>query len=212
MEFYCGKDSFKASSERPNTRREGCPKFVVAMLNEEELLKKLEGIEGLLCRSQAYWLYEHAYRLPADGSAILEIGCHHGYSAAAMALGCVGTGRRVYTIDSDRSSLDIANAHWVRLGLGRLIYSYNSDSARLIKMSDSFGWPKFDFAFIDGDHVAPAPMRDFAAVAVLMNVGGRIAFHDNTEAWPDVMAVWNDMAAPVLENHEFCETIASGTV
>jgi predicted O-methyltransferase YrrM len=181
------------------------------MLTEPELLEKLSGIEHFLCDGQAYWLYQKAYELP-DFSNILEIGCFHGCSTAAMALGCEGTNKHVYVVDSDRKHISKATEHWVRLGVGMSISAFGVDSSDIIRLSETWGFPKFDFAFIDGDHVGKAPERDLKNVLKLMKPYSHLAMHDVIDTWPDVEQTWKRCALPRLRKLEYVGSIACGQV
>lgn len=177
-------------------------------MTEPELIELLKDVDGRLVAGQEFWLYQKVFALREDAS-VLEIGTLHGRSTCAMAFACVGTQKRIFTVDIDPIAQGEAQRQLFRLGLDRYVITGCFDSALLEKI---FGWCLFDFAFIDGDHEYASVYRDFSSVLKLMIPGGRIAFHDVVETWPGSKRAWDEHASQVLQNHEFCTTIASGTV
>jgi predicted O-methyltransferase YrrM len=181
------------------------------MMTEPELLAKLDGIECQLSGGQAYWLYQQACNLPDDAN-ILEIGCLYGCSSSALALGCEGTKKRVFVVEIDRNRLSVAAANWRRIGVFTAIRAHGIDSANILNIAQTWFWPKFQFAFIDGDHMNPAPRRDLQNVIRLMDLKGRIAMHDVIDSWPDVKETWRKWALPRLRNIEYFGSIGCGMV
>lgn len=104
---------------------------------------------------------------------ILEIGTYRGLSAAYLSQFC----DKVITIDLKHGRMERGNdafdrqAFWAGLGITNIdlhLVDSNEDKARLIAGLD------FDFAFIDGDHIAPGPAIDFD----LVKRCGAVLFHD----------------------------------
>jgi predicted O-methyltransferase YrrM len=180
-------------------------------MTEPELLDILKDVDGRLCPGQEWWLFNQAMRLPWFGR-ILEIGTFHGRSTCALALACKDTQRKVFTIDNDAEAMQRAEWNFAALNIRDRIDPWIMDSSALD--DPPYGWPFFDFAFIDGDHTFESLRRDFYFVRTMMKpkVGARIAFHDVIDSWPDVKRFWDDVASKVLKNHEFCHSIASGTL
>src|SRR5215471_14050913 len=59
----------------------------------------IKQIEGYLLPGQEWWLYETASKL-RDDAVIVEIGSFKGRSTACLALGCLGTSKQVFAIDT----------------------------------------------------------------------------------------------------------------
>lgn len=104
---------------------------------------------------------------------ILEIGTFRGVTSAFMAQFC----ERVITIDLRYGELELMGqpfnrqAFWRDLGVSNIeLHLVGSDHEKY-SLIPSLG---FDLAFIDGDHMAPAPERDFEAVRGC----GAVLFHD----------------------------------
>lgn len=177
-------------------------------MTETELAEAMRGVDHFLMPGQAYWLHQKALELPSGGR-ILEIGTYRGASSLAMALGCVGTDKRVYTVDCCADHLASAVDNWTQRKVGGCIRHHLFNSRQLDK--PPFGWPLFDFAFIDGSHDFLDAARDVDNVRRMLKPGGRLALHDVTEGWPAVKVVW-EQTANLFSNHEFCDSIASGTI
>lgn len=104
---------------------------------------------------------------------VLEIGTYRGTTAAFMAQFC----ERVITIDLRHGALEQRHgafdrqAFWRALGVRNIeliLVDSNAEKAAAIAPLE------FDLAFIDGDHVAPAPAHDFA----LVRRCGAVLLHD----------------------------------
>lgn len=104
---------------------------------------------------------------------IIEIGTYRGASAAYMAQFC----ERLITIDLKHGRMERGNdtfdreKFWADLGIGNIqlhLVGSNEEKAALVGALD------FDFAFIDGDHIAPGPEIDFE----LVKRCGAVLFHD----------------------------------
>lgn len=107
---------------------------------------------------------------------VLEIGTYRGVTAAFMAQFV----DRVTTIDLVRGRMERHGEtfdrwrFWESLGISNIdlrLIETDIDKATVIRES------RFDFAFIDADHVAPAPEKDFA----LVRSCGAVLFHDYGE-------------------------------
>lgn len=103
----------------------------------------------------------------------LEIGTYRGVTAAWMSQFV----DRVITIDLKHGLLEQHNqpfdreAFWASLAIDTIdlhLVADDAEKARVVAAAD------FDFAFIDGNHDAPAPARDFA----LVRGCGTVLFHD----------------------------------
>lgn len=178
-------------------------------MTERELLERIRDVDGRLVDGQEFWLHQKVLQLP-DESWVLEIGTFHGRSTCAMALGCVGTNKRIFTVDIDPANQAEAQRHLCQLDLAKHVMTGCFDSGKIRLLWG--GWCVFSFVFIDGDHRYGSVFNDFREVLPMVIPNGRIALHDVTEGWPDVLKFWKEYASGMLQNHEFCTTIASGTV
>ena len=88
------------------------------------------------------------------------------------------------------------------------VRSYSHEA--LNRWRELAGGRPIDFIFIDGSHEYAAILRDFEMAMPLVKPGGWIAFHDVVETLPGPLRVWREHAAPVLQSHEFCGTLACG--
>ena len=149
-------------------------------------------IEGWLYPEEADWLYEQVKALP-DYAVIVEVGAWMGRSTCALALGCVGTKKRVFTIDTFKGSREHKQvppdlreqleSNLERLGVAEYVYIIEDESlavARDWKWSESY----IDLFFLNGNH------EDAAAdiQAWRPHVRGIFAVHDAAGggAWENV--------------------------
>src|SRR5258708_4225521 len=70
----------------------------------------IDSVEGWLLPSEGAWLFGAARSLPRDGN-IVEIGSFKGRSTCCLALGCRGTERRVFGIDTFDGGPDLPKAN-----------------------------------------------------------------------------------------------------
>jgi hypothetical protein len=174
----------------------------------------IDKIEGFLVPGQEWWLFKHALDLPA-GSVILEIGSFRGRSTACLALGCLGSDKRVYAVDtfngndvdfSERDFFATFKSNLDSVGLFKYVRPVVSTSGEAAK---SWNTP-IDMLFIDGSHAFDDVAGDFQGFYPHVKDGGLIAFHDVVETWPDVVRCWKELAEPNLTEHAWCATIAYG--
>lgn len=173
-----------------------------------ELEPKVVAIEGYLCEGQEQWLYESAANL-ASKSRILEIGCYKGRSTSCLYGGAQES-------DSDLTSIDICAQHaeWT-------LASINATFGTSVKFRQIVGssvaeiptlfmnGERFDLVFVDGHHLFPIVSCDILNSFHIINPKGRIAVHDYTETWPEVMQSWN-LLGPLFHSWSRCSTIVSG--
>lgn len=174
----------------------------------EKVKDKVKGIDGLLSSSaQEQWLFEQALKLP-DSVTIVEIGGYKGKSTTCLALGCIGSSKKVYTIDTfDGNETDFT-------GKGRRsfyhIWCNNIKRNRLEKYvtpirkkSQEAGkeWDgAIDFIFIDGSHLYQDVLADFNNFYPFVVSGGIIAMHDVDEVHVGSTRVWHEVAKVKLKN------------
>lgn len=147
----------------------------------------VDNISGMLHPGQGEWLFQVASSLP-DYATILEIGAWKGRSTAALAYGCVGTHRRVFTIDTFRgisTNTDVAGELFIEEFL------QNMDERDLLRYitpltgrSEDFysmwrKWAKqIDFLWVDGCHLYEVVRADLDVFFDWLKVGGILAMHD----------------------------------
>ncbi len=174
----------------------------------------IDKIEGFLVPGQEWWLFKHALDLP-PAAVILEIGSFRGRSTACLALGCIGTGKLVYAVDtfngndvdfSERDFFPQFKSNLDSVGLFKYVRPVISISSEAAKSWDT----PIDMLFIDGSHAYDDVAGDFRDFYPHVKEGGLVAFHDVVETWPDVVRCWTELAAPKLIEHAWCATIASG--
>lgn len=157
-------------------------------MNWEAAWSYIKNIEGLLGGGMVErWLFEMARSLP-DRAVILEIGAYLGRSTSCLAFGCVGTEKRVYSIDTfhgnkiDFISEDFFEAWQHNIAAGGLsAYVYP-----LKGWSHSFyeTWHQpIHLLFLDGSHQLEVIVADFDAFFPHVVPGGCVALHD--VAMPD---------------------------
>lgn len=177
----------------------------------------VEDIEGYLVAGQEKYLFDKVRSLPHN-AIILEIGGCYGRSTVAMAFACVGTERRIFTIDTFYGNdgvmgrtecfLDIWHNSLSRFDLEGYAVPLPGLSAEVLS-----AWadkPRPDFVFIDGSHEYADVIKDFELVYPLVKEGGYIALHDVEPGWPGPWRVWRQTACKLLAGHETCRTLACG--
>jgi hypothetical protein len=174
----------------------------------------IDSIEGYLVPGQEWWLYETAYKLQPQAQ-IVEIGSFKGRSTACLALGCVGSQKSVYCIDTfngndsdfgERAFFGEFRKNLERLNLFQYVRPLVGTSREIAEHWNS----PIDFLFIDGSHQYEDVLSDFDTYFPHVRDGGLVAFHDVTPNWPGPFAVWNDVARPRLRNTGQCTTLAFG--
>ena len=149
--------------------------------------KCIKGIQGLLHRNEAKFLYDTPARL-GDG-LYGDIGTFRGRSAAAMAGGMKDNGvtGHVFTVDNyikrNREEQRQGVAAFMQKirdsleanGVGSYITLVAGDSAEVAADHKD---KEFNFIFIDGDHRYEGVKADFEAWSPLVRSGGEIGFHD----------------------------------
>jgi len=175
---------------------------------------QINQIEGFLVPGQEWWLYNMAYKLE-DDAVIVEIGSFKGRSTSCLALGCIGTSKHVYAIDTfNGNDVDFPNRNFMdefrknlnQLGVTRYVTPMVGASVDVARE-----WHKpIDFIFIDGSHHYDDVVADFENFYPYVKSGGIIALHDITPTWPGPTDCWKNVAAPRLRECAFCSTIGFG--
>src|SRR5262245_60523285 len=154
------------------------------------LWPRIDSIQGWLYPQEGEWLFAAARSLP-DNANIVEIGSYHGRSTCCLALGCLGTKKRVYAIDSfdggpnlpKADSLPDFTANLKRFGVSQHVDPIVSASTQAAKT-----WNRpIHLLFVDGSHLYEDVLADFAGFFPFVVQGGIAALHDVVnESWPGV--------------------------
>jgi predicted O-methyltransferase YrrM len=156
----------------------------------------VDSIEGWLPLSEAKWLFSVAHSLPKHAN-IVEIGSYKGRSTCCLALGCRGSERRVFAVDSFDGGPDLPKADSLpsflqnleSCGLTNYVEAIVGLSGHVAK-----SWSKpIHFLFVDGSHQYEDVKADFAAFFPHVAPGGMVAFHDViNEGFPGVLRAWRE--------------------
>jgi predicted O-methyltransferase YrrM len=177
----------------------------------------VDTVEGYLDKAQEQYLFDKVRALP-DGAVILEIGCYRGKSTAAMAFACLGTRKRIYSIDTFTGNDGVMGKaidcfHLWQGNLQRLGLDAYATPLRGLSQAvagDHARYPSPDFVFIDASHEYLDVLEDFRLVYPHVRDGGWIAFHDVEPAWPGPWRVWKEHALHLLADHEIVASLACG--
>lgn len=166
-------------------------------------------LPGHLQPGQERWLFDTASALP-DWSVLLEIGSYKGRSTCALAAGCLGTRKHVYTIDRFRglhqdtdqqAADDFFGEFWGNVERLKL----DGYVTPLVGWSSDFyeRWVRpVHLLFIDGGHAVETVSADFQAFWPRLRPGGLLLMHDVSHGdyggIPGPDQVWQTMALPQL--------------
>lgn len=150
-----------------------------------EVDKHLTGIHHQFTPSLARILFEHALGLP-DGAAILEIGPYHGYTTCALAYGCVGTRKHIWTIDTFHGNPSDTDKQDGESYLGEFLRNIVTRGLEdtitpLVGWSEEFylRWSRpLDLLFIDGNHANEVVQGDLDAFFPHLRADGWLFMHD----------------------------------
>ncbi len=138
-------------------------------------------IKGLTSANELAALYDLACLVPS-GEMIVEVGCYHGKSTAALA----APGRFLVTLDPMRigqtdGAYDICEDDVAALRRNLLRYPnarwWRMTTAEMPSLPADVG-----LLFIDGDHEWPWPRNDYRALSGCLSPGACVVWHDYTEA------------------------------
>ncbi|MEH1848380.1 MAG: class I SAM-dependent methyltransferase [Nostoc sp.] len=191
----------------------------VQSISYQNIHDAVESIEGFMVPGQEEYLFNKVKSLPED-AVIIEIGSFKGRSTVAMAYACIGTKRKIYSIDtwdgnnadfSERQFFDVWQQNVQSNGLEQYVIPLRGYSYEVLnnwyKLTD---YKAIDFIFIDGSHQYLDVLKDFELSFSLVKNGGWIAFHDVVHTWPGPERVWHNIAKLRLVNHEYSSTLACG--
>ena len=183
----------------------------------EEARPLVESVSGWLLEGQEKFLFEMAKAVP-EGGHILEMGADRGRSTSAMALACMGSDKRIYSIDTFCGNDGImGKSHdfyqeWLG-NLKRLGVEGHCEGLKGFTYDVLPTWssrPMLDFVFIDASHEYIDVLKDFELIYPFVKDGGWIAFHDVEPGWPGPWRVWLEHAGPLLADHRQVETLTCG--
>jgi predicted O-linked N-acetylglucosamine transferase (SPINDLY family)/predicted O-methyltransferase YrrM len=179
----------------------------------------VESVEGFMIPGQEEFLFNKVTSLPED-AVIVEIGSFKGRSTVAMGYACIGTKRKIYSIDtwdgndsdfSERQFFDIWQQNVQSNGLEEYIVPLRGYSHDILsRWQELTDGKTIDFIFIDGSHQYLDVLKDFEMSFSLVKNGGWIAFHDVIHTWVDPERVWYKTAKFYLKNHEYSSSLACG--
>ncbi len=190
-----------------------------ATLIYEDVRSAVEAVEGFMVPGQEEFLFNKVKSLP-DDAVIVEIGSFKGRSTVAIAYACVGTKRKLYSIDTwDGNNSDFAHRNFFEEWQGNVekngleeyvvpLRGYSHDV--LSRWQELVGNKPIDLIFIDGSHEYFDVLKNFELAFPLIKYGGWIAFHDVIHTWPGPEEVWHNIAKSRLINHEYSSTLACG--
>lgn len=183
----------------------------------EKVERKIYAIEGLLVAGQERWLFDTAKALP-DGATIVEIGGYKGRSTCCFAFGCVGTRKRVCTIDTfNGNETDFTGEN--RRNFFE-VWQNNVKSNELLeyvtpligyssKIAETWTGP-IHLLFIDGSHEYEDVLADFNHFYPYVVPGGIVALHDVEPGHPGPLKVWNENAKGILTDTGVRSTLVFG--
>ncbi|MBN3876014.1 class I SAM-dependent methyltransferase [Nostoc sp.] len=192
---------------------------IVQSISYQNIHDAVESIEGFMVPGQEEYLFNKVKSLPED-AVIVEIGSFKGRSTVAMAYACIGTKRKIYSIDTwDGNDADFSERQFFEVwqqnvqlnGLEQYVIPLRGYSHHVLSCWDKLTNSKaIDFIFIDGSHQYLDVLKDFELSFSLVKNGGWIAFHDVVPTWPGPERVWHNIAKLRLVNHEYSSTLACG--
>lgn len=157
---------------------------------------QIDAIEGWLLPIEGAWLFHAARSLPKRAN-IVEIGSFKGRSTCCLALGCRGTARRVFAVDTFDGGPDLPKAELLpdfSHNLERIGVSGAVETVVGLSMQVSSRWDRpVNLLFVDGSHSYEDAMADFRGFFPHVVSGGFIAFHDVVGDWPGVLKAWNEV-------------------
>jgi len=149
-------------------------------------------IIGLVLPPELIELNRLVKTLPSD-AAIMEVGSCMGLSSGAMALGCLGTKRRLYVLDTfPLGNLAKFDRGMKSLKVNPHIVMYRGDSR---SMPIQYPPEKIDMLFIDGDHSIETVKSDSDNFFSCLKSGGILALHDHGNQFDGPRMAWDKLIA-----------------
>lgn len=193
------------------------PPAMPAPRDYAEIARHVESVKGWLLAGQEKFLFDKVRSLP-DGAVVIEMGANKGRSTCAMAFACVGTRKKIYSIDTFSGNDGVMGrdgdfeTEWQgnlkRLGLDRYAVPLKGFTFDVLPHRELFPAPHF--VFIDASHEYWDVLADFKGIYDYVVEGGWIAFHDVEASWPGPWRVWEDYGRHLLTDHEQVATLSCG--
>lgn len=185
--------------------------------------RRIEGVEGLLVPGQEEWLFKTVQSLP-DGARVLEIGSYKGRSSISLGLGCVGSLRHVFSIDTFGGVYqDVEDRENLRSDFERGFFHEWQENIRqnsllayvtpLVGKSREIAriWAApIHMLFIDGSHEYRDVVDDFDGFAKYVVSGGIIALHDVCPNWQGCWLAWHKYVKERLQDTGQVSSLAFG--
>lgn len=158
----------------------------MASLTWKEVSRNLEGISpSMFHPALAQVLFEQAQAL-RDEANLLEIGPYKGYSTCALAYGCIGTHKHLWTIDTFQGNSLNTNLQDGRDYFAEFWHNVTSRGLEdvvtpLIGRSEKYYdlWVhELDLLFVDGSHDLSIVRTDLDAFFPFLKAGGVLLMHD----------------------------------
>ena len=183
---------------------------------------RIDTVEGFLVPGQEKWLFQAARSLP-EQDVIVEIGAYKGKSTASLALGCLGSSRHVFSVDTfgglyeDVRNTEMAHKfeadflkdwqrNMSRVGVLQHATALQGDSKDVAKK-----WAEpIHLLFIDGSHKYEDVVTDFENFFPYVVKGGLVAVHDVTASWPGPYRAWREKINNLLDDTDSCGSLAYG--
>ncbi|MBW8888482.1 MAG: class I SAM-dependent methyltransferase [Fibrobacteres bacterium] len=177
----------------------------------------LDTVYGWILKDQERFLFEKVKALP-DGAVILEMGACRGKSTVAMAFACVGTRKRIFSVDTFcgneglMGKVEEFQPVWEgnlrRFGLEKYATPLRGFTTEMVPQRHLY--PPPDFVFIDAAHEYIDVLEDFRNIYPYVKDGGFISFHDVEMGWPGSWRVWKDYAQDLLVDLDYSSSLACG--
>ena len=151
--------------------------FLIRIENgQRNWLGKPKYIDGWLRREDALKLYEMAYFASGD---ILELGSYHGLSTSILSQANQESPRwkNIYSVDLNRSYVDMTNRNLHRKGLMQNVHTICHDAIVIVRRMAAEG-KRFSFVFIDHSHAYEPVYQVCRELGKIVFPGGFCLFHD----------------------------------
>lgn len=155
--------------------------------NFSEIEPLIDSIHHLCGPSQARWLFD-LVRSTREGAMICEVGTFYGYITAALGMACIGTSKRVMSVDhmvggqcdfpegSKCIYLDVLD-NLERMGVLNKVALFPMKSVYALPIFQLLDL-SFDLVYLDGDHNERPVLLELLAFDTMIPVGGMLCGDD----------------------------------
>ncbi|MFZ4855144.1 MAG: class I SAM-dependent methyltransferase [Desulfuromonadaceae bacterium] len=186
----------------------------------EEIEVQVASVDGLLRDGQERFLFETVKRLPQDAT-IVEIGAFMGKSTLCMGFACLGTRRKIYSVDTWNGNnadffINDFYINWatnvINAGLEGHAFPLVGNSRVIMPLWETISkGKKIDMLLIDGSHVYNDVLADFYNSFNHVKDNGLVFLHDITDdGWQGPDRVWKELASNLLVDQVFLSTLGGG--